>query len=316
MMKIVIMESLGISDAELDELEAPFIEEGHCFVSYPKTADNGTLIREARDADVMILANMPMPAEVIRKCPKLKYIDIAFTGVDHVGMEAAREQNITVSNASGYATEAVSELVFGMLLSLMRRIPAVDLRCRAGGTKAGLIGNEIAGKTIGIVGLGHIGSRTAELFHAFGAKILATSQHVHEDAPDYVQQVTLNELLGESDAVILHCPLNDSTRGLIDAEKLARMKPTAFLINVARGPVVVTRDLANALNSNQIAGAGIDVFDVEPPLPEGEPLVYAKNTVLTPHVAFATEESMSKRAAIVFDNLAAFIKGEPKNVVK
>ena len=274
-----------------------------------------TLIEEAKDADAMILANMPMPGEVLSACENLKFIDVAFTGVDHVGLDAAKAKGIKVSNASGYSNEAVAELVFGMALSLARNLSAVEARCRAGGTKDGLVGWELQGKTVGIVGLGKIGSRTAALAHAFGCPVLAHSRTRHADAPDYIEQVELDELLRRSDIVVLHCPLNDSTRGLINTEKLALMKPTALLINVARGPVVVAKDLADALNNGVIAGAGIDVFDKEPPLDESEPLLHAKNCLLTPHVAFATKESMTLRAQIVFDNLQAWLDGGQKNAV-
>ena len=315
MSKIVIMESLGISAEELAARKAPFEAAGHTFTDYAKTTDVPTLIEEAKDADAMILANMPMPGEVIAACESLKFIDVAFTGVDHVGLDAAKAKGIKVSNASGYSNEAVAELVFGMALSLARNLSAVEDRCRAGGTKDGLVGWELQGKTVGIVGLGKIGSRTAALAHAFGCPVLAHSRTRHADAPDYIEQVELDELLRRSDLVVLHCPLNDSTRGLINAEKLALMKPTALLINVARGPVVVAKDLADALNNGVIAGAGIDVFDKEPPLDESEPLLHAKNCLLTPHVAFATKESMTLRAQIVFDNLQAWLDGGQKNVV-
>ena len=315
MSKIVIMESLGISAEELAARKAPFEAAGHTFTDYAKTTDVPTLIEEAKDADAMILANMPMPSEVISACENLKFIDVAFTGVDHVGLDAAKTKGVKVSNASGYSNEAVAELVFGMALSLARNLSAVEDRCRAGGTKDGLVGWELQGKTVGIVGLGKIGSRTAALAHAFGCPVLAHSRTRHADAPDYIEQVELDELLRRSDLVVLHCPLNDSTRGLINAEKLALMKPTALLINVARGPVVVAKDLADALNNGVIAGAGIDVFDKEPPLDESEPLLHAKNCLLTPHVAFATKESMTLRAQIVFDNLQAWLDGGQKNAV-
>ncbi len=315
MSKIVLLESLGISEAELAARKAPFEAQGHTFVSYPRTGDIPTLIEEARDADALILANMPLAGEVIQACEKLKFIDVAFTGVDHVGLDAARAKGVTVSNASGYSNEAVAELVLGMTLSLARRLGAVEARCRQGGTKDGLVGWELKGKTVGIIGLGNIGKRTAALFHAFGCEILAQSRTHHADAPDYVRQVSQEKLLAQSDIVVLHCPLNDSTRGMINAEKLAMMKPSALLINVARGPVVVSRDLADALNRGVIAGAGIDVFDKEPPLDQTEPLLSAKNCLVTPHVAFATQESMSLRAEIVFRNLDAWLRGAPENIV-
>ncbi|MCR5450567.1 MAG: hydroxyacid dehydrogenase [Solobacterium sp.] len=314
-MKVVIMESLGISKEELAERKKPFEENGVVFEEFDRTADRETLIREAEDADAMIIANMPMPAEVISACKNLKFIDVSFTGVDHVGLDAAKAKGIRVSNASGYSNEAVSELVIGTALSLARNLRAVEDRCREGKDKTGLVGWEIRGKTVGIIGLGKIGTRTTELFHALGADILAQSRSLHSDVPDYIEQVSQEELLRRSDIVVLHCPLNDSTRGMINAEKLAMMKKSAILINVARGPVVVTEDLAAALNSGTIAGAAIDVFDKEPPLSVDEPLLNCKNCLVTPHIAFATEQSMSLRAEIVFDNLKAWMEGSQKNII-
>lgn len=315
MSKIVIMESLGISAEELAARKAPFEAQGHVFVDYPKTTDPAKLIEEAKDADAMILANMPMPADVLRKCDKLKFIDVAFTGVDHVGLDAAKEKNIAVSNASGYSNEAVSELVIGTTLSLARNLRSVEDRCREGKDKTGLVGWEIKGKTVGIIGLGKVGTRTAELFHAFGATVLAQSRTHHDGIAEYIEQVTQEELLRRSDIVVLHCPLNDSTRGMINAEKLAMMKPTALLVNVARGPVVVEKDLAVALENGVIAGAAIDVFDKEPPLDTASPILHAPNCLVTPHVAFATQQSMSLRAEIVFDNLAKWMEGHQINTI-
>ena len=311
MSKIVIMESLGISDEELAARKAPFEAKGHVFAVYPKTTDPQKLIEEARDADAMILANM----DVLRQCSRLKFIDIAFTGVDHVGLDAAKEKGISVSNASGYSNEAVSELVIGMVCSLARNLRAVEDRCRVGKDKTGLVGWEIKGKTVGIIGLGKIGTRTAELFHAFGANILAQSRSLHENAANYIEQVSQEELLRRSDIVVLHCPLNDSTRGMINAEKLAMMKPSALLVNVARGPVVVEKDLVNALENGVIAGAALDVFENEPPLDPASPVLHAPNCLVTPHVAFATQQSMSLRAEIVFENLAQWMDGHPINVI-
>ena len=315
MSKIVIMESLGISAEELAARKAPFEAQGHVFVDYPKTTDPAKLIEEAKDADAMILANMPMPADVLRKCDKLKCIDVAFTGVDHVGLDAAKEKNIAVSNASGYSNEAVSELVIGTTLSLARNLRSVEDRCREGKDKTGLVGWEIKGKTVGIIGLGKIGTRTAELFHAFGATVLAQSRTHHDSIAEYIEQVTQEELLRRSDIVVLHCPLNDSTRGMINAEKLAMMKPTALLVNVARGPVVVEKDLAVALENGVIAGAAIDVFDKEPPLDTASPILHVPNCLVTPQVAFATQQSMSLRAEIVFDNLAKWMEGHQINTI-
>ena len=315
-MNVVIMEPLGISAEELAARKKPFEEKGVTFTDYPKTTDTQKLIEEAGAADAMILANMPMPAEVIRACKNLKFIDIAFTGVDHVGLDAAREQNIAVSNASGYSNEAVAELVIGMTLSVARNLRAVEDRCREGKDKTGLVGWEIKGKTVGIVGLGKIGTRSASLFHALGAQVLSYSRTKHADAPSFVEQTTLDDVLTRSDIVVLHCPLTDETRGLIGEKELNKMKDSAYLINVARGPVVDEAALVQALNDGVIAGACIDVFDKEPPLDPATPLLHAKNALVTPHVAFATQQSMSLRAEIVFDNLAKWMDGSPINVVQ
>ncbi len=314
MKKAVILESLGIPKEELDAFKKPFEGEVE-FAEYDKTTDVATLIEEAKDADVMILANMPMPGEVISACDNLKFIDIAFTGVDHVAIDVAREKGIKISNASGYSNEAVAELVIGMAISMLRHIPETQERVRKGGTKDGLVGSELRGKTVGIIGYGNIGSRTGELMHAFGCKVLAQSRSVHPEYPDYAKQVPQDELLTESDIVVLHCPLNDSTRGMIDYDKLCKMKKSAILINVARGPVTNEDDLARALKEGIIAGAAVDVFTKEPPLPAETQMLAAPNTLLTPHIAFASRESMTLRAEIVFSNLRAWLDGKQENIV-
>ena len=314
-MKIAILESLGVSKARLEEEMQDLCSQGHTFVCYDRTTDRDTLRAECADADAVILANMPFPADVIRESPNLKYIDVAFTGVDHVGVDAARERQIPVSNASGYSTRAVSELAVGMMLSLLRNLPAQERAARSGGTKAGIGARELAGKTVGIVGTGKIGLHTARILSAFGCRVVGTSAKCTSGERDGIPHMPLGELLAQSDIVVLHCPLNASTRGLIGENELRSMKKSALLINVARGPVVRTEDLARALREGWIAGAGIDVFDAEPPLSASEPLLSAPNTIVTPHTAFATEESMDERLRIVFDNLRAYLAGKPVNLV-
>lgn len=314
-MKIVLLESLGISKEVLDSYVKPLTEKGYEFAAYERNDDVNVQIEEAKDADILIIANMPLKAEVINACPNLKYIDVAFTGVDHVALDAAKAKGIKVSNASGYSTVAVAELTIAMILDLLRYVPQVDAACRAGKTKAGFIGNELEGKTVGLIGTGHIGTRVAQLVSAFGAKVIAYNGFSHKEDTDLIKYVPLKELMERSDIVSLHCPVTDQSRGIINAESLSYMKPTAFLVNEARGPVVDSKALADALNSGKIAGAGIDVFEMEPPLPTDHPLLHAKNTIVTPHVAFATQESMEKRAVIVFDNIDAFLRGNQKNIV-
>lgn len=312
-MNIVLLESLGVSDEELEKYVEPLREAGHSFAAYQRDADPAVQIERAKDADIVIIANMPLCGEVISACPNLKFIDVAFTGVDHVDLKAARARNIAVSNAAGYSTEAVAELTVCMMLSLLRSVPEMDRRCRSGLTKDGLTGGELRGKTVGIIGTGAIGSRTAELCRAFGCRILGYQRHKKESS--FIEYVALETLLAESDVVSIHCPLNDSTRHMIGRERIALMKSSAILINAARGPIVDSSALAEALNGGAIAGAGIDVFEDEPPLDGAHPLLHSRNTLVTPHIAFATKESMSLRARIVFGNLAGWLAGRQPNAV-
>ena len=289
-MKIVLLESLGVSEETLAACAKPLTDAGHTFVAYPKDTDPQVQIERAKDADILMIANMPLSGEVIRACKNLKFIDVAFTGVDHVNLDAAKEMGVKVSNAAGYSTQAVAEIALCMMLSLLRNIPQVEQRCRQGQTKDGLVGCELRGKTVGIVGAGAIGCRTAELCHAFGCKVLGYKRHVTGKEPSFIEFVSLDELLQKSDIVSLHCPINEESKHLINAQSIAKMKQGAYLINTARGPVVDSQALADALNSGYLAGAGIDVFEKEPPLSTDHPLLHSKNTIVTPHVAFASAE--------------------------
>ena len=242
-------------------------------------------------------------------------IAVAFTGVDHIPMELCRERGITVCNAQGYCTHAVAELTFGLAIACMRQILACDTLTRTEKTKAGHIGNELYGKTFGIVGTGAIGSCVARIAGAFGCRVLGYSRSQRQEALEAgVEYTDLKDLLQRSDIVSLHVPLTAETRHLIDREKVGCMKPGAVLINVARGDVVDSDALAEALNDGRLGAAGIDVFEQEPPVDAGHPLLHAKNTVVTPHVAFATKESMINRAEIVRDTIAAWLSGNPVNV--
>ena len=244
----------------------------------------------------------------------MKLIDVAFTGVDHIPVAEAKRRGIGVSNASGYATQAVAELCIGFMIQLLRNVEETQRRCRDGGTKDGLIGNLLHGKTVGIVGAGAIGKRVAELCRAFGCGVIAFSRSaVSHSAID--RQVSLEELLREADIVSLHCPLTEDTRGMIGEAQLGLMKRSAVLINTARGAVTDTKALARALNEGLIAGAACDVFETEPPITADHPLLHCPNTIVTPHIAFASAESMEQRAEIVFENLYSWLDGKQVNVV-
>ena len=306
-MRIAVMEPLGVEQEKFMQIAREAVGNDVEIVCYDtRTTDVEELGRRGRDADIISIGNLPFPREVLEKCENVKMLAVAFTGLDHVDLKYCEERGIKVQNCAGYATTAVAELTFGLLLDLCRNIGKCDTAARNGGTKAGLIGFELEGRTMGIVGTGAIGARVAKLAAAFGMDVIAYSRTPGKVAG--VRYVSLEELLAQADVVSLHVPLTDETRGMIGAEELALMKKTAVLVNTARGPVVDTKALADALNSGRIAGAAIDVFDKEPPLDADEPLINAKNTVVTPHVAFATDESMIKRAEIEFRNIAEFIK--------
>lgn len=306
-MRIAVMEPLGVEQEKFMQIAREAVGNDVEIVCYDtRTTDVEELGRRGRDADIIAIGNLPFPREVLEKCENVKMLAVAFTGLDHVDLKYCEERGIKVQNCAGYATTAVAELTFGLLLDLCRNIGKCDTAARNGGTKAGLIGFELEGRTMGIVGTGAIGARVAKLAAAFGMDVIAYSRTPGKVAG--VRYVSLEELLAQADVVSLHVPLTDETRGMIGAEELALMKKTAGLVNTARGPVVDTKALADALNSGRIAGAAIDVFDKEPPLDADEPLINAKNTVVTPHVAFATDESMIKRAEIEFRNIAEFIK--------
>lgn len=314
-MEIVLLEGLGVSEKLINTHAAKLESMGHKLLCYPKDLDVAVQSERVKNADVIMLANMPLASEVVEKASNLKFIDVAFTGVDHIPMELTRQKGIVVSNASGYATEAVAELCIATMIVLMRNVKKTQERCREGKTKDGLIGTLLSGKTVGIVGAGAIGKRVAALAKAFNCRVIAYSRSPITDQ-NIDAQVSLDELMQTADIVSLHCPLTDATKGMINAEKIAMMKKTAILINTARGAVVDSEALAKALNEGAIAGAAIDVFEKEPPLDVNHPLLHSENTIVTPHIAFASKESLELRAEIVFNNLYAWLENKPVNVVK
>lgn len=280
---------------------------GHNFTYYnAKTTDINELIKRSKDQDIVMIANNPYPKEVILQANKLKLIAVAFAGIDHVDIKACKERNIEVLNCPNYSNVAVSELVIGLTLNLLRKINEADLATRNNQTGATFIGTELENKTVGIIGVGKIGNRTANLFNAFGCKVLGYQRSTINN-PN-VTQVTLEKLLRESDVISLHIPYNEETYHFIDEDKINMMKKDAILINCARGAVVDNMALAKALNEERIKGAGIDVFDYEPPLNADYPLLNAKNTILTPHLAYFTKEAMIKRANIEFNNVIEYLK--------
>ena len=313
-MKLSILEPLGVEKEKLLNMAEKVLGDRAEITYYDnRVEDSETLIERSKDAEIVVLSNFQYRKDVIEKCPNLKMICVAFTGVDHVDIDYCKDRGITVCNCAGYSTVAVADLVFGLLINIYRNIVECNIVTREGGTKNGLVGFELEGKKFGVIGTGAIGMRVANIAKAFGCEVYAYSRTVKEGKE--IKYVDLNTLLSTCDVISLHVPLTENTKGLINEENIKLMKKNAVLINTARGPVVDSKALSDALKNNIILGAGIDVFEIEPPIPVDHVLFDAPNLIVTPHVAFATKESMVKRAEIVFDNIYKYINGSSQNVI-
>ncbi len=309
-MKIICVESLGISRERFEALKTHYAAMGHEFTYYmDRREDEPTLVERMHDADIVAISNIKLTASVLKQCSKLRYLSVAFTGLDHIDLAYCREHDIEVQNAAGYSTTAVSELAVGMMLDLLRNIVTLSEQMHRGGSRGTFLGRELRGKTVGIIGTGAIGTATARLLLAFGAKVIAWSRTERPAVKAMgVEYVPMDTLLLQSDIVSLHVPLCDETRNLISRRELALMKPTALLVNTARGPVCDIAAVGQALIENRIAGAAFDVFEKEPPLPLDHLLLSSNRCLVTPHVAFATEESFAARADIVFGHIDDYLK--------
>ena len=311
-MKIVCVEPLGISTSHFEELKQQLASTGHELVYYmDRNEQTDTLVERMHDADIVVISNIPLPAAVLSRCPHLQYLSVAFTGLDHIDLAYCKEHNITVQNAGGYSTTAVSELAIGLMLDLMRQITRLDGATRQGQGRGAFLGRELRGKTVGVVGTGAIGTATIRLLLAFGCKVIAYNRSRHAEVEQLgVEYTDLDTLLQRSDIVTLHVPLNAETKHLISRERLAMMKPTALLINTARGNVVDIPALSEALKNGQLAGAAVDVYEQEPPLPAGHPLLGAPNCICVPHIGYASREAFDIRADIVFDHVKQFLSNK------
>ena len=314
-MKVSLIEPLNVSEEIIQGYKKQIEDLGHEFTYYnEKTTDKDELVRRSLGQDIVMIANNPYPAEVITQLDDLKLLNVAFTGVDHVGLDSLKEKKIDLCNASGYSDIAVAELVLGLVIGLYRNMIVADSSVRQSGLA--IMGKEISGKTVGIIGTGNIGLKTANLFTCLGAKVIGYD--LTED-PKFLglggEYESIENLLRTSDIISIHLPNTVATRSFIGKEELDFMKESAILINCARGPIVDNEALAKALDQGEIAGAGVDVFDMEPPIPLDYPLLKAKNTILTPHLAYLSQESMLRRAKIAFDNTLSYLKGQGKNLI-
>lgn len=280
------------------------------------------VLERAIDAEILFINKTPMSKQTLECLPKLKYVGLQSTGYNIIDCAAARALGITVTNIPEYSTAAVAQLTFALILELTNQVGMHSQSVMDGDWcsckdfcywKTPLM--ELVGKTIGIIGFGKIGRQVAKIAEAFGMNSLAYSPSKKEKNDlVHLTFASIEEILTQSDIVTLHCPLTPATQGLINKEALAKMKPTAFLINTSRGPVIEEAALAEALTAGTIAGAGLDVLGTEPCLP-ANPLLHAQNCFITPHIAWAGFETRKRLLTILEANLSAYLHGKPQNVV-
>jgi len=317
-MKIVVLDgyTLNPGDISWDGLK----KIGDVII-YDRTPTD-KIVERAADAEIVFTNKTPLGEDVINKLPSLKYIGVLATGYNVVNAEAAKQRGIVVTNVPGYGTASVVQMTFALLLELCQHVQRHSDSVMAGKWTNSLDWCywdfpliELSGKTIGIIGFGNIGSKVGDIATAFGMNIIASSRHETDQSNrKNFRWAKSPELLEQSDVVSIHCPLFPETQGLINKQSLKTMKSSAFLLNTSRGPIIVDEDLADALNNETIAGAGIDVLSVEPP-PKDNPLFKAKNCIITPHIAWATKEARARLMEIAVKNLESFIAGKPVNVV-
>lgn len=322
-MKAVVLDGYTLNPGDLNWTK---LEELCDLTVYDRTAYDVSgltkIIERVGDAEIVFTNKTPLPAEAINAAPKLKYIGVLATGYNIVDVEAAKERGIIVTNIPSYGTDAVAQMAIALLLELCHHVGAHAEAVRNGEWvsnpdwcfwKYPLI--ELAGKIMGIIGLGRIGQTTAKIAQAFGMQILAyDSFKLKELESSTLKYVELDELFAGADVICLHCPLFDDTKGMINKTNIAKMKTGVMIINNSRGPLVVEEELAEALNSGKVGGAALDVVSSEP-IRSDNPLLQARNCFITPHMSWGPKESRQRLMDITVDNLRQFIAGTPIHVV-
>ncbi|HBT90085.1 D-2-hydroxyacid dehydrogenase [Desulfobacter sp.] len=316
-MKIVVLDGYTLNPGDLNWEK--FSEIGELKV-YDRTSPQNILERTT-DANIVLTNKTVLTAENIAAMNKVEYIGVLATGVNVVDLEYTKKTGITVTNVPGYSGSSSAQMVFALILELTNRVGHHSQTVTDGKWSASkdfcywdypLV--ELEGITLGIVGYGGIGKAVARIGLAFGMNILIYNRSVPPDLPDGITYSDLDNLIHSSDIISLHCPLTPQTKGMINKESLAQMKKTAYLINTSRGPLIVENDLADFLNEGRIAGAAMDVLDVEPP-DKNCPLLTAKNCYITPHIAWATIASRERLMSIAVENIKSYLAGNPQNVV-
>ena len=316
-MKIVILDGYA---ANPGDLSWKGIEELGTVIVHDRTKPSET-VKRASDAEIILTNKVIINKDIISELPQLKYIGVLATGYNVVDIEAAHEHGITVTNVPAYSTESVAQMVFAHLLTVTNRTEYYAIQNRNSRWSNNpdfcywdFPHMELAGKVFGIVGLGNIGLRVAQIALAFGMEVKAFTSKPADALPTGITKVTLEDLLKQSDILSLHCPLTNSTRHLINADTLSLMKPTAILINTGRGPLIDDQAVADALASGQLAAFCADVLTEEPPKVDN-PLLKQPNAFITPHIAWASTEARERLLQIATDNVRAFLNGKAQNIV-
>lgn len=318
-MKITVLDGYTLNPGDNPWTE---IEKLGKLTVYPRTPIN-QIVERAKDADIILTNKCPLSAETLAQLPNLKFIAVLATGYNIIDTAYTSQHQIPVSNVPIYSTDAVAEFVFSVILDFFKKPAHHSIMAHSGEWQNSQDFcfwknpnfTELAGKTLGVIGFGRIGQRTAELGAAFKMKILANSRSRSATTTFPFEWASIDEILEQADVISLHCPLTPETQGLISRDSLEIMKSSAFLINTARGPLIDEAALAAALNSGRIAGAACDVVSVEPILPTN-PLLGAKNLTLTPHIAWAATEARQRLMAITALNIQAFQAGKPIHLVQ
>ena len=315
--RLVILDAYATNPGDLSW--APVEALADCTV-HDRTSPADVLARIG-DASAVMLNKAVLDARTIATAPHLAYVGILATGWNTIDLAAAKTRRLVVTNVPGYSTASVAQHALALLLELTNQVARHSADARAGGWARNpdycyrlTPQIELAGLTLGIVGFGQIGQAVARIAQALGLRVLAHRRDLSQPPPPGVAYASLDRLFAESDVVSLHCPLTPATAGLVDAARLAQMKPGAFLINTSRGPLVVEKDLAAALRAGRLAGAAVDVLATEPPAPDN-PLLAAPNCIVTPHLAWATDAARRRLIGIAADNLRAYLAGRPVNLV-
>lgn len=317
-MKIVILDGYTLNPGDLSWDALNSLGD---VILYDRTS-SGQIVDRCLGANIILTNKTPLDEATLNQLSDLKYIGVLATGYNIVNTDVCKQKGVIVSNVPGYGTGAVAQFVFALLLELCLHVQKHSDAVMNGKWARSadfcfwdypLI--ELAGKTLGIIGFGTIGQKVADIAAAFDMKVIASSRtETNQSHRENFKWVSLDDLLQQSDIISIHCPLTLETQGLINAENLKKMKPSAFLINTSRGTIINDADLAYALNHNIIAGAGIDVLSKEPPLVDN-PIFTAKNCIITPHIAWAAIEARARLMDTVVSNLEAFMNGVPVNVV-